>query len=323
MVRDILGNQELTYPVIAAEIKTFLSLALELADTADEDTLSHYTQRELSLAIDKHTLHLAKMQAERSEDRRETVRLAALSLPHAGTWLSAVPNPALGMHLSSQEFVLAMRYRLGLPIYREGTPCWKCGTPMDVYGDHAHHCGWGVERTERHNAVRDVFYRAAEGAGLSPRKEVRRLLPTGEKRPGDVLLPGYPAGTTTAYDFTLTSPFQAKYLAGEVSEPGHAITQVEADKIRKHGEDCARAGYRFVPIGFHTLGGISRGGLREVKAVAGAMARSQGEDDGQVILHCFQRISMAIQRGNAAMMAARMDTLHQEVDGIQEDAGYD
>ena len=60
-----------------------------------------------------------------------------------------------------------------------------------------------------------------------------------------------------------------------------------------------------------------------MKAVAGAMARSQGEDDGQVILHCFQRISMAIQRGNAAMMAARMDTLHQEVDGIQEDAGYD
>ena len=53
------------------------------------------------------------------------------------------------------------------------------------------------------------------------------------------------------------------------------------------------------------------------------MARSQGEDDSQVILHCFQRISMAIQRGNSSMMAARMDTVHQEVDGVQEDAGYD
>ena len=57
--------------------------------------------------------------------------------------------------------------------------------------------------------------------------------------------------------------------------------------------------------------------------MAGAMARSQGEDDSQVILHCFQRISMAIQRGNSSMMAARMDTVHQEVDGVQEDAGYD
>ena len=214
LVRDILGNQELAYPEIAEEVRTSLSRALQLADTANEETLSHFSQQELSLAIDKHTLHLAKMQAERSGDRRETVRLAALSLPHAGTWLSAVPNPALGMHLSSQEFILAMRYRLGLPIYREGTPCWKCDTPMDAYADHAHHCGWGVERSERHNAVRDVFYGVAEGAGLSPRREVRRLLPTGEKRPGDVLLPGYPAGTTTAYDFTITSPFQAKYLEG-------------------------------------------------------------------------------------------------------------
>ena len=65
---------------------------------------------------------------------------------------------------------------------------------------------------ERHNAV--FFYKAAEGAGLNTRRKVRlrRLLPTGEKWPGDVLLPGYPAGTTTASDFTLTSPFQAKYL---------------------------------------------------------------------------------------------------------------
>ena len=97
--------------------------------------------------------------------------------------------------------------------------------------------------------------------GLSPRKEVRRLLPTGDKRPWDVLLPGYLTGSTTAYVFTLTSPFQAKYLEGEVREPGHAISEVEADKRRKHGEDCARDGYRFIPVAFHTLGGISRVGL--------------------------------------------------------------
>ena len=322
LVRDILGNQDLAYPEIAEDIRIALSLALELEDTADEATLAHFTQRELSLAIDKRALHLAKMQAVKDGDKREVVRLAALALPHAGTWLSAVPNPALGMHLTSQEFVLAMRYRLGLPIYREGAPCWKCGTPMDALGDHAHHCSWGVERTDRHNAVRDVFYRVAEGAGLSPRKEVRKLLASGDKRPGDVLLPGYPAGTTTAYDFTLTSPFQAKYLDGEVREPGHAINEVEVEKVRKHGRDCAQAGLRFVPVGFHTLGGISRGGLGEVKGVAGAMARSQGEDDSQVILHCLQRMSMAIQRGNSAMLAARVDTLDQEVDGVQEDSGY-
>ena len=49
------------------------------------------------------------------------------------------------------------------------------------------------------------------------------------------------------------------------------------------------------------------------------MARSQGEDDRLVILHCFQSISMAIQRGNAAMLSARVETLDQQVDGVQEE----
>ena len=48
------------------------------------------------------------------------------------------------------------------------------------------------------------------------------------------------------------------------------------------------------------------------------MARAQGEDDSAVVLHTFQRLSLAIQRGNATMLASRLETIHQEVDGIQE-----
>ena len=137
-----------------------------------------------------------------------------------------------------------------------------------------------------------------------------------------MVIQGYPAGTTTAYDFTLTSPFQSTCLEGEAREPGYAITQAENSKIAKHKPDCDSQGIRFVPVAFHTTGGFSEIGRKEVKAVAGHMARTQGEDDSQVTLHCYQRISMAIQRGNASMLAARMPTVHQEVDGVQEDSGY-
>ena len=64
---------------------------------------------------------------------------------------------------------------------------------------------------------------------------LRGLLLTGEKWSGVMLLQGYPAGNTTAYDFTLTSPFQAKYYewgrSGSLATPSHDLTgAVRQDK---------------------------------------------------------------------------------------------
>ena len=56
------------------------------------------------------------------------------------------------------------------------------------------------------------------------------------------------------------------------------------------------------------IGGYSKQGVKEIKQVAGAMARAQGEDDSAVVLHTFQRLSLAIQRGNAAMLANSLIT---------------
>ena len=43
---------------------------------------------------------------------REKARSQSLSLPLSGAWLSAAPIPALGLHLSSNEFRVALKYRL-------------------------------------------------------------------------------------------------------------------------------------------------------------------------------------------------------------------
>ena len=45
---------------------------------------------------------------------REKARLQSLSLPQSGAWISAAPIPALGLHLSSNEFRVALKYRLGV-----------------------------------------------------------------------------------------------------------------------------------------------------------------------------------------------------------------
>ena len=71
----------------------------------------------------------------------EKARLQSLSLPQSGAWLSAAPTPALDLHLSSIEFRVALKYRLGVKVYENERKCPFCksGT-LDVMGDHAVSC---------------------------------------------------------------------------------------------------------------------------------------------------------------------------------------
>ena len=56
------------------------------------------------------------------QDTREKARLASLSLPHAGDWLNCALIKSLGLHFCPPEFVLAVKYRLGLAIYNSQGP---------------------------------------------------------------------------------------------------------------------------------------------------------------------------------------------------------
>ena len=57
------------------------------------------------------------------DEVRERARLSSLGLPHAGDWLNTPPLAALGLHLSAAEFVPALKYRLGLPVFTSEGPC--------------------------------------------------------------------------------------------------------------------------------------------------------------------------------------------------------
>ena len=71
---------------------------------------------------------------------REKARLASLGLHHACDWLYAIPSPELTLHLRSQEFIMAVKYRLGSPVYTTAGKCPACPKFSDVYGDHAISC---------------------------------------------------------------------------------------------------------------------------------------------------------------------------------------
>ena len=101
------------------------------------------TQKQMSVKIDLHQQQLLVQQVDQQGGDRERARLASLSLRHAGDWLNTPPLTAPGLHLRAAEFVPAVKYRLGLPVFNTEGPCPACLRPSDTLGDHALCCGTG------------------------------------------------------------------------------------------------------------------------------------------------------------------------------------
>ena len=76
---------------------------------------------------------------------RDQARLNTLSSTHSGSWLWAVPNLKLGLTMLREEFLIACRVWLGLPVFC-GPPnhlrC-PCSQTLDVFGEHILGCRKG------------------------------------------------------------------------------------------------------------------------------------------------------------------------------------
>ena len=132
--------------------------------------------------------------------KRDLARLASLSLPHAGDWLNMRPCPqALGFHLTSTEFSISGRYRLGAPVYTIAGECPACHQHSDMEGDHA------ISRIARHNHLRDHLYYTAVCSAMSPTREDRAIIPGSDARPADVPIPNWTGWKDIALDVTVVN----------------------------------------------------------------------------------------------------------------------
>ena len=241
-----------------------------------------------------------------------------MSLPHAGAWLNVVPSPALGLHLRASEYTVALKLRLGMPVYTSTGPCPACRAPSDKLGDHALCCANEGERIARHNALRDALYSIAAAASLGPAKEVRFLLPGSDRRPADVFLPYWTGGRDTAWDVTVTHPLQAATVARAASCPGHAAKEAHSRKMREAGELCRSQGIIFTPLALETFGGWHEVAEKELRKLGSALARQTGQEEAVAITHLFQKLSVLLMKGNTALINNREPVLvNSVVDGIQ------
>ena len=143
-------------------------------------------------------------------------------------------------------------------------------------------------------------------AALGPRKEERGILPGGNKRPGDVFIPFWTGGFDTALYVTVVCPLQSALVPGAATTPGSALTYAHQEKMKKKDAECRRQGIGFLPLAAEALGGWHPPAVEQVKKLGAALARQSGEDEGAVKSQLFQKLSLVLMKGNAAIFSNRI-----------------
>jgi hypothetical protein len=311
-VREICQREEVQGEV---QVETAMQqLNSQLGDHLNYEEVSSMSQQAISALIDTESsarLHQATV------DTREQARLNCVARQGAGDWLTALPSKALGLHLRSNEFTTAAKYRLGLPVFRQEGACpLGCEVISNVFGDHAISCAIHGERIAKHNHLRDCIYQAAQQAQLGPLKEPDGLLPGSDDRPADILLPNWTQGRGTALDVTVVNPLQAALVRRTAEEGEAAVQHAHNTKVQKYSDRCAGEGLEFIPMAVDTFGGWHEVALQAITKLGRQLARVVGKEEAEAVRHLRQRAAVLLVRDNVTMMLSRSPTFPpQEIDG--------
>ena len=85
-------------------------ITTKTGEEATVELLTGVSKKKASLQVDLLNKSLLLQHYTEEGDAREIARMASLGLPHAGSWLSVVPSPSLGLHLRAAEFIPVLKY---------------------------------------------------------------------------------------------------------------------------------------------------------------------------------------------------------------------
>ena len=106
------------------------------------------------------------------------------------------------------------------------------------------------------------------------------------------------------WDVTCVHRLAASWRAASTADGTPAADTAETRKIDKYRDLCAE--YIFQPIAFETLGGFGTSSYRFIKSLGSRIASATSDSDAA--RHLRQRLSMAVQIGNAAAVLESFNT---------------
>ncbi len=241
------------------------------------------------------THNLASTLLDSASDDLDRGRLLAAMDRDSGAWLQALPITSVGLRMDDSTLRIAVGLRLGTPIC---TPhvCQHCGKEVTSHGTHGLSCRSSEGRHSRHAAVNDIIHRTLSSAGIPSRLEPPGLSRSDGKRPDGVSLVPWVSGRPVVWDATCPDTFAPSHRGQATHEAGCVAGQAEGRKSEKYAQ--LSPAYLFQPVAIETSGAIgpkTRTFLRELGRRVAAETR-----EARSTSFLLQRLSVAIQRGNAA-----------------------
>jgi hypothetical protein len=241
----------------------------------------------------------------------DQARLLAVSAPHSGDWLHAIPSANLGLLLDNEEVRIAVGVRLGSPVCLVHD-C-VCGSKVDALGMHCFSCKKCPGKYSRHSLLNDTIWRSVQRAKIQAVKEPTGLAVSIKKsdgtlslkRPDGASLIPWKRGRSVAWDVTVADTFAASYIALTKVEAGSAAARAASLKVAKY-EEIARNHF-FVPLACEVTGVWCEEAVDFLSDLGGRISLVTG--DRRETLFMFQRLSIMLQKGNAACVLGSMPAL--------------
>ena len=197
-----------------------------------------------------------------------------------------------GPVLADDEFVEAVRVRLGAAGPTEPVPCARCGRVLlDSAGSHAACCD-SAESTRGHYSVEGLVLRATLQCDPSAESEVGGLIPGTALRPADVLTTAL-GHVTTALDIGICSP--------DAQNAGRdCVDTMFQRKVAYYGPHLAaleRQNIEYLPLIWSSYGRPHARTVSVLRTLSNRIARRRGTAcSGEVFRHLSASISVEIQR---------------------------
>ena len=185
-----------------------------------------------------------------------------------------------GPVLAEDEFVEAVRVRLGAAGPTDPVPCARCGTELlDSSGSHAACCAI-AEATKGHYSVEGMVLSAAQQCDPSAEHEVAGLIPGTRLRPADVLTTAL-GHATTALDVGICSP-DAQHAGADCVQ---AMFQRKLDYYGPHLGVLERQNIEYLPLIWSSYGRPHARTVAVLRTLSNRIARRRGTACSSDVLH--------------------------------------
>ena len=131
------------------------------------------------------------------------------------------------------------------------------------------------------------------------------LIPGSQSRPADAFVEEWIDGKKVAFDVSVVSPTQDAVIDRAAINAASAIEMRKSEKNRKDADNCRASGLFFEPLAVETFGGWDPGAVKKLKVIATQCAPRKGISPALEIKQFFQRLSIALQRGNSTLLLCR------------------